>query len=550
MRVHHGRRPPRGRTVLGELEARFRSLAESQSARAWPSTAYQIDPVGFARDILGVELWDAQTAMLEGVRDHKRVAVAGGRKIGKDFAVACIALWWYASFPDARVICTATRAEQVDGVLYREIRKLFRGSGLCVDCRRTNPDAPRPCAHSAILTGKLGDTARSGIKDVDGREIRGTTANEAESMAGTSGANLLYVLDEASAIADSIFDSVKGNVAAGSSRIVLISNPTREKGFFHEAFHTKRDLYWTLQVSSEQTPNVLAGETVIPGLASREWIEDMRRDWGTESPMYAVHVRGEFAELVGGRIFAVAAIIEAERRWNETEATGRLFIGCDPAGASGQGDESAFAVRRGKKISRLYTRRGLTDEGHVTEIEGLLRVERQETDAQPAMVVVDRDGPVGDRVYRALCAYASSHSNVVRVHGHRGANAPRKTEIYGTARDELYASLEMWMREGGALPVDAKLEAELAEFRFDEDVRNRLRLTSKDDLRSALGRSPDRADAVALACLEVAEWRPAPMPQQPATSPTPRGRERYIAERTFNPYSGFSYDGGFSRRNR
>jgi hypothetical protein len=50
--------PGQRRSVAGLFRrAADLALAELDSVR-WPSTKYQTDPVGFARDILGLELWD------------------------------------------------------------------------------------------------------------------------------------------------------------------------------------------------------------------------------------------------------------------------------------------------------------------------------------------------------------------------------------------------------------------------------------------------------------------------------------------------------------
>ena len=125
-----------------------RVVLEREGTR-WPSPRWQADPVGFAKTILGVELWSFQRELLEAIRDHRHVAVAGGRKIGKDFAVAIAALWWFASFERARVLLLAPTSKQLDGIVYREIRMVYALSGRCLDCKLSDPEGPRPCSHSA-----------------------------------------------------------------------------------------------------------------------------------------------------------------------------------------------------------------------------------------------------------------------------------------------------------------------------------------------------------------------------------------------------------------
>src|SRR5690606_31880088 len=138
-----------------------------------------------------------------------------------------LAHWFYGSFDDARVIMTSTTARQVDQILWREVKMLRARSGWCVACKRgnqrrreENPINPeliaRPCQHSALIREVPGELARTGMKSADFREIVGFTAKEAEAVAGISGRNLLYIVDEASGVAQAIFEAIEGNRAGGA----------------------------------------------------------------------------------------------------------------------------------------------------------------------------------------------------------------------------------------------------------------------------------------------------------------------------------------------
>jgi phage terminase large subunit len=512
-------------------------------AKAWPSAKYQKDPVRFANEILGVELWSAQVEILEAIRDNARVAVCGGRKIGKDFTVAVAALWWYSSFHDARVFMTATTSRQVDGILFLEIRRLIQRAGRCVACRRADEEkvarreqpGPIPCAHSALITGRLGELARTGLKSSDFREITGFTAREAEAVAGISGAQMMCIVDEASGVDDEIHTALRGNMASGDCREVLISNPTRAKGFFFEAFHSKSDLYRRIQVSSESTPNVIAGRDVVKGLASRRWLDEQRADWGVDSPTYKIHVKGEFVLNEKGCLFSVHAIEMAEKRWHEVTGEGQLCIGIDPAGATGDGDESAFAARRGRKILSLHAKRGLTPEAHLIEALGLILRHRLIRDEVPC-VIIDRDGQVGAQCYDAFRSHLREHEGDFELIGFRGSEKARRRDTYHLTRDELYAGLEDWFRDG-AIPVDSKLERDLNAIRWGEPHAGRSKIISKELLRDSkeLGRSPDRADAVALSVWRSSSADDPALTEATTTASTDSPDPEFAA---LDPYSG------------
>jgi hypothetical protein len=66
-------------------------------------------------------------------------------------------------------------------------------------------------------------------------------------------------------------------------------------------------------------------------------------------------------------------------------------------------------------------------------------------------------------------------------------------------------NLAEWMLDG-AIPPDDKLQAELHAPRWSALSDNRMKATSKDDLRDILNRSPDRCDALCLAVQPRPDW--------------------------------------------
>jgi hypothetical protein len=536
-------------TFADDLAQALLAMVSAESRIIFPSTRFRDDPAAFCREVLGFLPWAKQIEILEAVRDNRRVAVRSGHKIGKSSCAAALALWYWASYPDARVVMTSTTSRQVDAILWRELRMRLARSGRCLVCIAADPDGrriPRPCPHSTIIVDDVhvvcGELARTGLKSDDFREITGFTAREAEAVAGVSGKHLLYIVDEASGVPDVIYEAIEGNRAGGAS-ILLIGNPTRTSGEHYEAFTKKKHLYKTITVSSEETPNAITGQCLVPGLAERDWIEEKKLEWGETSPQYLIRVKGEHAESEDGCIFSVHAIVSAEQRWHEIEMElaadrkfrGRLFVGVDPAGPTGTGDETAICARRGLQVLRLLTMRGLTADAHQVQILGLIadleEPEDRAKDTRP-VVVIDRSGSIGAELYGTLRSHLGSYESVgaeppfLLLGVRSGEKAVRQPDRYGTVRDELAVAVETWMREGGAIPEDTKLAAELHTLRWVVDSRERQKVTPKDEIRKLLDRSPDRYDALALSVWEPAWLRPgfarpdAPAPTQRMTTAT------------------------------
>ncbi|HLY21543.1 MAG TPA: terminase family protein [bacterium] len=303
-------------------------LAALTSQASWQ--AYREDPVGFFCDVLGLVPWARQREVLEAVLRHPRVAVRSGHKVGKSASAAGLALWWAATRPRSRVVLTSASYRQIRSILWRELKTLHA--------------AARP-----PLGGELHAHPDAGLQFSDGREIVGFNTTEPERMSGISGANLLFILDEASGIPDQIFQAIEGN-RAGGARLVLFSNPTRTSGTFFDAFGTKREFWHVIHISSEETRNAQEGRDVIPGLATREWIEEKRREWGETSPLYQVRVRGDFPSQAENAIIGLALVEDATVRWVETPAEGRLTLGVDVA-RFGDDETVIFPVRGHKALA-------------------------------------------------------------------------------------------------------------------------------------------------------------------------------------------------------
>lgn len=547
-RKHGGRPAIDSRTCWGAytLEVDRMILDKGLSSEwRWPAPRYREDPVGFCREVLGIEPWSRQIELLTAIRDHRRVAVRAGRKVSKSCTAGIVALWWFASWFDAQVIMTSTTARQVDEILWDELKRLHERSQRPLDPEdwlnkhllALNPElATRP------LDGEPKILARSGLSS-GFRRVAGFTAREGVAAQGKSGAHLLYLVDEASGVPQAIIDAITGNMAGGG-RICLFGNPTKSEDEFYEAFNSKQKSesnptgYHTLTISSEESPNVVANKIVIPGMAEQEWIEERRREWGVESVHYKVHILGQHVEVEEGKIISLEDIRQAEERWeaegpNYVAAEGVLHIGVDPA-LAGDGDEAVFAPRRGKRIIELRGERGLSEDGHLAVVLDLIRTHGNK--GELCVVNLDALGAVGAKVMYALRDWAGRNPGVFVLCCIRGSdNAVRKPESFLRVRDELWGSFAQWLREGGAIPEDVKLARDLHAPSWTYDLKQRAIATKKDELKKKLGRSPDRGDACCLAAWEnsaavereIAAAKPVQAPRNVIDEPRAQGLDPY-----------------------
>lgn len=524
------------------LEARLRRDALTvDTAHSWPEPSYWKEPVTFCLKVCGFRPWSKQIEIMHALRDHDRVAVATSHKTGKSATAAVLSLIHFASVYGSRVIMTSSSNHQVQNILWREMRIRMRTAmkGQCVHCvklahyTRQNIE----CHHGAKLEGDFSDVASTGMKAPDLREIIGFTAQDTERMAGISAPQIFYICDEASGIANQMFAAIEGN-RAGGAKLLLLGNPTKNDGEFYEAHHTKS--YCRITISAHETPNAVCGYKLIEGLATREWIEEKIEDWGEESAEYLVRVLGKFAIGEEGCTISLHLISEAQDRWHTEPGSGRLYIGVDVAGPGQQGDETVIAVRRGKRLSHETAYRGLTEDAILTNILGTIN-DNHDPKEPPPVVVVDVEGDIGNRVGKVIEAHLSQvPGSFVFVPVRASHNAVKMPMVYEKIRDDLWANMVRWLRAGGAIPEDAKLAQELHFPKWEQSPRSaKMKLTPKDVIRKRLKRSPDRAEALELACWEPADIQERDVEVQESIKQSVNVEsDDGAAEQPFDAYSG------------
>lgn len=404
--------------------------------------------------------------MLEAIARHLSVAVKSGQKAGKSTAAVAVALWFVCTRQSARVFLTSSSFTQVRDVLWYELAKIY--------------DPVR-----RVVGGSRALDPGTGLRFDDGRQILGFASKTPENVAGRSGPEMFLIADEASGIEEPIFDAIEGN-RAGGTRLALFSNPTRTSGKFYRVFHEEREFWKLISISSEE-----AAQQGIPGLARQEYIEQRKAEWGIESALYQVRVRGNFPSEAENAIIGLALLDAAKARYDATEAEGPLEAGLDPARFGD--DEAVLVVRRGKKVLGIHATRHQDGPSLAGWTVATLRGYRAPGDP-PTRVKVDVLG-IGASVYDALATGHLDDVEAVSVNVSESATA----DGYVRLRDQLWFAVRDWLKEGGALPDDPRLEAELLAPTYTFDAQGRQKVEDKDAVKKRLKRSPDRADALALA---------------------------------------------------
>lgn len=437
---------------------------------------YHDDPVGYFEDELEIVPWSRQAELLRDVATHNRVITRSGHKVSKTCSAAGLALWWLETRDEAQALITSPTFNQVKLIVWEELRKRYA-----------------KVAHR--IGGHFPKDPKTALTADNGNRIFGLSSDQPENIAGISGKNLLMIIDEGSGYDDQLFEVIEGN-AAGGAKIVAFGNPTKTSGWFFEVFRGRRGEWKKHHISSEETPNVVSGEVLIPGLATRPWIEEMQQKYGPNHmshPVYSVRVAGEFAEHASNAVIGIGAVTSAQQRHATAKPDGKLRIGVDVARYGD--DETVIQPVRGNYAYPCRVVHG--QDGHQVAAHVMQCVNELRDGELKVSVNVDGIG-VGASTVDALNYSHAKAEGTIEVFDVQVGSASTD-EDHHNLRSQLWFAIAEWLSAGGTIPPDVDLEQELLAPVYTFDVRNRKKVESKEDIKKKIKRSPDRADALGLA---------------------------------------------------
>jgi len=442
------------------------------------------DPVHFASDVLGARMWRRQRDIMRAVATKRLVAVKACHASGKTFAAARFALWWLLRYPDGKVIITAPVWRQVK-LMWEEIRLALQQSRIAF---------PQSKATELWIT--------------DRNYIRGISTNEAVKFQGIHGHHVLIIADEAPGIRADIWDAIEGVRAGGDVHLLILGNPVIPGGFFYDAFTRGRSIWETFTIGAFDTPNFVGlnlekllaltddelARPPLPYLITPQWVKERALGWGEKHPMFQARVLGDFPTQSDYCVFSLDWI-ERARRDPMPEESERLKhwpiqVGIDVA--AGGESETVLAARAGSVVLGIYAFSEADPRGRVVRVLGQLQKL-----GRPLRVVVDSVG-VGHNFATHLLDQG------FEVYRFNAGFSSRDPERFVNLKAETYWGLRDRMEQGQLCQLrDDETEAQLSTILYRATPSGKTEIESKDDARKRGQRSPDRAEALAMACCVV-----------------------------------------------
>jgi hypothetical protein len=209
----------------------------------------------------------------------------------------------------------------------------------------------------------------------------------------------------------------------------------------------------------------------------------MEDKYGRDSDVFNVRVKGNFPKQNTGGLFDLAKLEKAMNNdYIEGLEEGVKLYGLDVARYGN--DSTTRAKRTGLVIHPLEQVR----KKNTVEVTGWTNNGYQLDNID--YVVVDTIG-LGAGVFDQLATFGVS---VIDGNSSYSPDDP----IYLNKRAEMYFNLKEAVDKGAKLPRDEELLEELLIITYSYTPQGKIKLVSKEEIKDALGRSPDKSDSCAL----------------------------------------------------
>jgi len=227
-------------------------------------SVYVNDPVGFCRDVLGLELTPGQDHVLKAILTYERVIIKSATGVGKTFILAAAAVWLYKTRKVIEIYAAAAPPQA-------NLRSLFWG-----ELERVMDTNPSMFSDDKATDLQVKRAAKQWIKGV----IIPSTAKESDlesQLSGKHSANLVFLFDEGDAIPDAVYKGADGCMSGGWARQVVCFNPKKKSGKIYMDISDGNAHVITM--SAFDHPNVVTGEDLFPGAVTRASVVRRINEW-------------------------------------------------------------------------------------------------------------------------------------------------------------------------------------------------------------------------------------------------------------------------------
>ena len=476
-----------------------------------PLTEYQLEPVRFAVDVLGIpehtirwsrndgyaaHEWDGTpdplVVMAEALADWQDVGAESATGTGKSFWTAALILWFLGSFKGARVYTFAPKEEQLRQYIWTEIGKMW-------------PRFKARFPSAELIDLKIRMDSGTDAEDSWGAVgyAVGVRAGEqvATKAAGMHAEHMLIVNEETPGIHPAILAAQENTCTAPHNLRISIGNPDNQQDTLHR-FCTSPGVV-AVRISALDHPNVVTGnDSLVPGAVGRKSVERRVRQYGEAGRMYQSRIRGMCPTEAEEALIRLDWCKEAADRYGDPAyRVGRPAWGVDVANSEA-GDKAALARWMGACLREVESFACPDANQLGAKVVAELKATK---DGRATHVGIDSVGVGAGAVneakrlgviVQALNGGARATKTVdERLDVKDGQKRVANEELFANLRAQMWWAMREDLRNGRvALVNDPELFADLTAPTWWTH-NGKIHVEAKEDMKGRLGRSPDKGDA-------------------------------------------------------
>lgn len=302
-------------------------------------------------------------------------------------------------------------------------------------------------------------------------------ARNIEEIKSIEGVDICWI-EEAGLLTKEQWDILEPSIRKEHSEIWVIFNPGNRTDFVWQHFIEHKQPN-TLVKKINYDENPFLSETM------RNIIEAAKKD---DYDRYLHVYEGKIKESDEKALFAFDEIENAMKQTGNEDQSGVFTYALDVARYGD--DNSVLSKRKGFLIYALET----YEKYNTMELANKLsHIEKAEYGTKPHAKFIDPIG-VGAGVVDRL--REKGMRGVIEANGSFKA---ARNDLYENKRAEMYFELKEFVRRGGKIPDDPELQEELLSLRYEySKTSGRIKIQAKEEIKELIGRSPDKADSVAM----------------------------------------------------
>jgi hypothetical protein len=323
---------------------------------------------------------------------------------------------------------------------------------------------------------------------------RTARSEKPEALQGFHSENLLFIIDEASGVAEEVFTVVRGALTEEDNRCVMTSNPTRTTGFFYNSHNLwDGDPWHCLTFDGEESPRV-----------SERYVREIDVEFGRDSDVFRVRVQGRFPIESDFILISKNWVMDAfERSISYRKRLGRQQFDAAGVDVARYGDNKTVfvLVRHATVVGILqYTKQDTMKTAEdIIQLCSKMRAQDVKVDE------IGIGAGVVDRCYQR--GYSVTGVDVSKVAVDKEKFINKRAEYFWSLRtrfEDGSISLKPLKKQLSRTDM-VKFIEQVCSIRYEYNDKGKVQIWSKEKMRREKIKSPDLADALMLA---FAEYNP------------------------------------------